>query len=81
MWQFMDVYGTAFMNQRNLAMASRSRNWWGVRWRVQTDTQTHMNNMSIHTVKMVEDYFSIAGFFLSEMCMKHCEAIGPPQKR
>ena len=28
---------------------------------------------------MVEDYFSIAGFFLSEMCTKHCKAIGPPQ--
>ena len=28
---------------------------------------------------MVEDYFSIAGFFLSEMCTKHCKAIGPPK--
>ena len=30
------------------------------------------------TVKMVEDHF-IAGVFLSEMCTKHCKAIGPPK--
>ena len=29
---------------------------------------------------MVEDYFGIAGFFLSEMCTKHCKAIGHPPK-
>ena len=31
-------------------------------------------------MKMVEDYFGIAGFFLSEMCTKHCKAIGHPPK-
>ena len=30
------------------------------------------------TVKMVGDHFSIAGF-LSEICTKHCKAIGPPK--
>ena len=33
------------------------------------------------TVKMVEDHCSIAETLLSEMCTKHCKAIGPPPKK
>ena len=28
---------------------------------------------------MSHSHFSIAGVFLSEMCAKHCKAIGPPK--
>ena len=37
--------------------------------------------LNIHdTVKMVEDHCSITEALLSQMCMKHCKAIGSPPK-
>ena len=55
--------------------------WYMVYWNPSPAGKIDSDHIFIWvTVKMVEDYFSIPGVFLSQMPLKPCKAIGPTPK-